>query len=243
MRAESCAESGGFAAACAATVTAPPAARSAGKSQPLPGRSIAPTAPPVARTRVSLSGAHLVPSVITALATSATAAAARPICAEARRRSAHSGRSIADSAPCEQPATAITRKPGASKQQKATTAPGTPARSPPSAVASWVDDGPGSACVSAKSEVNDASSIQPSPCTRRSSIIATWAGGPPNATTPSEANSLATSRREPFVVAIFFVAIECADGRRRAAQERPIGRARDLVCELCARSPKSDGSL
>ena len=234
MRAESCAESGGFDAACAATVTAPPAASSAGKSQPLPGRSIAPTAPPVARTRVSLSGAHLVPSVITALATSATAAAARPICAEARRRSAHSGRSIADSAPCEQPATAITRKPGASKQQKATTAPGTPARSPPSAVASWVDDGPGSACVSAKSEVNDASSIQPSPCTRRSSIIATCAGGPPNATTPSEANSLATSRREPFVVAIFLRRVR----RRETASGDKSVRSDAISCTRAARSPK-----
>ena len=48
------------------------------------------------------------------------------------------------------PLVASTTKPGRSKHTNAAIAPGRPACSPPSAVASWVDDGPGRHWVRAK---------------------------------------------------------------------------------------------
>ena len=139
-------EGAGFAAA---RVARPPMSSRMGKrSAEL--ISVAATAESSASFLVSGSGAHFWTIVSAAWQSNPTDAAPSPFCMVARTPIRPSSNSASLYMRRVMPLVASTTKPGRSKHTNAAIAPGRPACSPPSAVASWVDDGPGRHWVSAK---------------------------------------------------------------------------------------------
>ena len=112
--------------------------------------SVAATAESSASFLVSGSGAHFWTIVSAAWQSNPTDAAPSPFCMVARTPIRPSSNSASLYMRRVMPLVASTTKPGRSKHTNAAIAPGRPACNPPSAVASWVDDGPGRHWVSAK---------------------------------------------------------------------------------------------